>query len=101
MARNTASARVTASMASASRWPIVVPILSRFTDMALSTMTCDRFRNPLAESGSIVVRIRGGINQRSGHQQHRYGAGLVELVRLMERFQSENWRDVVPDAQAA
>jgi len=59
MAKKTASARVTASMASASSWPMIAPILSRFTDMALSTITWDRFLSPLAGVGSIVVRIRG------------------------------------------
>ena len=57
--RNTASDRVTDSMASALRRPNGWPILSRFTVMALSTITCDGLRRPFSGAGNTVGRISG------------------------------------------
>jgi len=46
-------------MVSALREPNTRPSLSRFTDMALSTMTCDGLRNPFSGVGDTVGRMRG------------------------------------------
>ena len=57
--RKTARARETVTMVSASREPNTGPSLSRFTDIALSTMTCDGLRKPFCGVGDAVGLIRG------------------------------------------
>ncbi len=50
---------MTATKASSSRGPRRDPSLSRFTVIALSTMTWDRSRRPLLAEGSTFRRISG------------------------------------------
>ncbi len=49
-------------MSSAPRRPIDWPIRSRRTDVGLSTITCDRTRNPFAAFGSMVIRKSGALD---------------------------------------
>jgi uncharacterized protein YecE (DUF72 family) len=57
--KNTANARVTASIVASSRRPNGSPTFSRGTVCALSTITCERLRRPLPSFGSIVIRNNG------------------------------------------
>lgn len=60
----------------------------------------DRAKAENEELRAQVERLQGEISEIKG-KADALETSSGELRGQMDRFQSENWRDVVPDAQAA